>query len=29
MKVLVVTNIPTPYRIAFFNVLNNKLKQVS
>ena len=29
MKILVVTNIPTPYRIAFFNVLNNKLKEVS
>ena len=29
MKILVVTNIPTPYRIAFFNVLNNKLKEGS
>lgn len=28
MKILVVTNIPTPYRIAFFNVLNKKLKEV-
>lgn len=29
MKLLVVTNIPTPYRIAFFNVLNRALKNAS
>lgn len=28
MKLLVVTNIPTPYRIAFFNVLHNQLLKV-
>lgn len=27
MKLLIVTNIPTPYRIAFFNVLNQHLQQ--
>jgi len=26
MKLLIVTNIPTPYRIAFFNVLNAEIK---
>lgn len=26
MKLLIITNIPTPYRIAFFNVLQNYLK---
>lgn len=27
MKLLIVTNIPTPYRIAFFNVLHQQLQQ--
>lgn len=28
MKLLVVTNIPTPYRIAFFNVLHTQLQNI-
>lgn len=28
MKLLVVTNIPTPYRIAFFNVLQTQLLKI-
>lgn len=28
MKLLVVTNIPTPYRIAFFNVLHDQLRKI-
>ncbi len=28
MKLLVVTNIPTPYRIAFFNVLHAQLIKI-
>ena len=28
MKLLVVTNIPTPYRIAFFNVLHAQLRKI-
>ena len=28
MKLLIVTNIPTPYRIAFFNVLHTRLRKI-